>query len=293
MLNTTTAPDGGEPRRTNMNTPVIADWFHNCVTRGKKEVFCDIVRLTPEMAKYLLNENRSNRLVRAGVLETYKQDILKGRWALNGESIKIARDGSLIDGQHRCWAVAETGKTIKTLIMFGLDFDCRMTVDQGASRSSADYLAMEGVKYVKVVSGIARVLLHDKIGGGGARDGVTKLAIRSEYWENAAAYDSAAAFVVSKNQRVIGGQIAAAAALVVCRRISPSADDFIERFITGADLPPKSPILTVRNKILAQTRGHTIDRMRMICRAFDAWLEDKPLTRIFLKSKAVKKAVRK
>lgn len=280
ITKTASAPQVKPPQTVKKTT---ADWFHECVLRGRKEVFCEIVTLTPDIARFFLAANHSNRLVKTGVLETYKQDILSGRWALNGESIKFAKNGDLIDGQHRCWAVVETDKAIKTLVMFGIENDNRMTLDQGAARSSADYLMMEGeVKYVTIVAGVARTLLilrrglHSKAGG---LEGATRLAIRAEYWSNDKEINSAVVFCCGSRKQNVpsGGAVAASAALVLARRISPSADDFFDRLITGADLSKGSPILAVRNKFSGSKGLRPADKVRLILHAFEAWIDDRPL----------------
>lgn len=94
-----TPTDAGEQKRT--VPKVVADWFHDSVIRGRKEVFTDVVTLTPDMARLLLAANHENRVINKRAIQTYVDDIKSGRWALNGESIKVATDGSLNDGQQR------------------------------------------------------------------------------------------------------------------------------------------------------------------------------------------------
>lgn len=273
----------------------VADWFHQSVLRGRKEVFSEVIDLTPEIAKLLLHGNADNRRVYPNTLATYIADMKAGRWDINGESLKISTDGMMNDGQHRCWAVIESGVTIRVLITFGLARDSRVTLDQGKSRSTADYLSMEaGVKYATHVTAAARVLLYHRLGfshDSGAAKGVTRLAIRAEYWSNQRALDSAAYFCLGKqNVKIIGGGSIAIAALVLARKESPNADDFMSKFIKGNDLPDGDPILAVRTRLANTPRLSQVTKLAMIMRAFDAWLEGRSLTRVMAKTRKAKKA---
>lgn len=57
--------------------------------------------VTPEMAENILAARGPNRNVSASVINKYARDMLAGRWQLNGQTIKISKDGQLLDGQHR------------------------------------------------------------------------------------------------------------------------------------------------------------------------------------------------
>ncbi len=64
--------------------------------KNKKERFfshklCGSVRLT---------KNLKNRYIYISVIKTLMQEILRGRWKLNGEPIIIGRHGSVLNGQH-------------------------------------------------------------------------------------------------------------------------------------------------------------------------------------------------
>ena len=273
----------------------VADWFHARVLRGRKEVFSETIDLTPEVAKLLLHGNDDNRRVNPNTLSTYIADMKFGRWSLNGESLKVSTDGLLNDGQHRCWAVAESGVTVRTLITFGVARDSRMTLDQGKSRSTADYLAMEaGVKYAAAVTAAARVLLVRRLGYSsdlGAKAGITRLAVRAEYWANQRALDASAHFVLGKHSgiRVLGGASAAVAALALARKESANADDFMSKFIRGNDLPDGDPILTLRTRFANTPKLPQVTRLSMLMRAFDAWMEGRTMRSIPAKTRKAPK----
>jgi hypothetical protein len=96
------------------------------------------------MAAKLLSNNTRNRSVRRKNVEFFAKEILSGNWKLNAETIKVGRDGTLLDGQHRLYAVVETGMSIQCLLATDLDQDVFDTIDTGARRSAGDTLTVAG-----------------------------------------------------------------------------------------------------------------------------------------------------
>lgn len=105
-----------------------------------------IVKLTPELAEELLSRNPRNRAISNTNYRTIVRAIERGEWELNGEAIKLDADGLMLDGQHRCLAVIETGCTIETFLIEGLRTRAQETMDIGKSRSLANILSIRGEK---------------------------------------------------------------------------------------------------------------------------------------------------
>lgn len=132
-------------------------WLDRQLRRGETEVFSVVADLTPDLAQVLLTRNPDNRGIRARVLEM-QRDIEEGRWQMNGEPVIIATDGHLNDGQHRCEAVMNAGKAIKTLMVFGVARDTRYSVDTGSARTPGDMLQMRGIADANNVAAVAGYL---------------------------------------------------------------------------------------------------------------------------------------
>lgn len=115
--------------------------------------------ITPELATALIQRNTHNRLVSQVTVNKYADDLRAGRWGMNGEAIKIAEDGTLLDGQHRLWAVIETGISLDMLVVRGLPIKAQDTMDLGRKRSVSDALTIDRVKYASTVAAIAGLLL--------------------------------------------------------------------------------------------------------------------------------------
>ena len=102
--------------------------------------------ITPDHAKALLAKNIANRKLSEQTYGQYKRDIINGDWQLNGETIKIAEDGELIDGQHRLTACLMANRPIECILVEGLPNTVKQSIDNGKKRTFADRAAMMGIK---------------------------------------------------------------------------------------------------------------------------------------------------
>lgn len=119
-----------------MTTRGSSAWLYACIEKGRTEVFTEIVDLTPELAKTILDLNVDNRALRPTKLQQYISDAEKGAWQLNGETIVFSNTGLLNNGQHRCHMSKEAKMTVPVIMVFGVERDSRTTLDQGNTRSA-------------------------------------------------------------------------------------------------------------------------------------------------------------
>jgi hypothetical protein len=103
-----------------------------------------IKEVSPRMAQDLLGRNQRNRPVRVSHVRQLAEAMASGRWDFNGESIKIADDGTLIDGQHRLLALRDAGVSLPMVIVEGLPVPVQDTVDTGRRRKLSDVLFIAG-----------------------------------------------------------------------------------------------------------------------------------------------------
>jgi hypothetical protein len=134
-------------------------WFNECVERGKMEIFTQIMTVTPGLAAELLRRNPDNRNIKPAKVQHFARDMISERWAFNGETVIVGKDGDLNDGQHRLTALIEANKSLPFLFVFGVDRDTRTTLDQGSARTAGDYLAMDGHRYTNVSPTAARYIM--------------------------------------------------------------------------------------------------------------------------------------
>ena len=77
--------------------------------------------ITPDMADTYLQNNAHHRKVKQKKVDQYVKDLQEGDWHLNGKTITFDKNGRLLGGQHRLNAVVQSGKSLTTLVVRGLD----------------------------------------------------------------------------------------------------------------------------------------------------------------------------
>lgn len=110
-----------------------------------------IVELTPELAKEMLSNNYGrNRKIRRTVIKRYAEDIRDGKWCNEAsyiqDPIMISEKGELINGQHRCHAVVEAGKSIQVCVLYDVPESVFRFLDNGESRQLYDFLDTPSAK---------------------------------------------------------------------------------------------------------------------------------------------------
>lgn len=112
--------------------------------------------ITPQAAQEMLAHNTMNRPANKTQVEFYADTMKRGEWELNGETIKFAKDGTLLDGQHRLMAVVKANIPAPFVVVRGLDKEVFKTMDVGKKRTDGDILNVAGVRNGNLVAAIIR-----------------------------------------------------------------------------------------------------------------------------------------
>lgn len=171
---------------------------------------------------------------------------------MNGETIKVAKDGTLIDGQHRLQAVVDSGVSIESLVMRDMPIDVQDTVDTGRRRRLADILAIEGHSDTHAL-GAALSMLHrfrtgKRIDYSHAGAPSPQQALELLEREPGIRESVREARRVTKQ---VGGPIGVFGALHhLFTEVDPvAAKEFFDRLADGADLAKDDPLLHLRNQL--------------------------------------------
>lgn len=101
--------------------------------------------ITPRVATDWLNRNTGNRKLRDGVVDKYASDMLRGNWTECIVPIAFYENGDVADGQHRLWAIIESGTTQRFFVLRGLTREAGLNIDTGLGRSLVDNSRISGV----------------------------------------------------------------------------------------------------------------------------------------------------
>lgn len=122
----------------------------------------DNVVITPKKATAWLNITKAsgfkNRAINHKLLDKLCSDLKEGKWRINEETIKLDKEGVVIDGQHRLMACIKTGISFISAVAKNVDRDSFSTIDCGCARTPAQVLRMEGVKYPKTVAAVINTI---------------------------------------------------------------------------------------------------------------------------------------
>jgi hypothetical protein len=209
--------------------------------------------ITPPMAKEILAANTHNRPLRPGRVTQLASAIKRGEWKLNGETLKLAVDGTLIDGQHRLSAVLEAEAPIETLVMRDLPIEAQDTVDTGRKRRLADILKIEG--YADSHALAAGINMLHRLRSG----------LRIDYSQSGAPSAPQAIELIHREPEIVRsvtvartvakqvpGPIGVFIALhCVFFKVDPEpTEEFYQRLKDGAELQRGDPLLHLRNQLM-------------------------------------------
>ncbi len=102
-----------------------------------------VVTVTPETARQWLLTNNFNRAQRPDLVADYVRQIREGRWRRTHQGIAFSEKGTLLDGQHRLFAVVEAGIAVPMLVFVNEPLENHLAVDGGKRRTPLDVVRLE------------------------------------------------------------------------------------------------------------------------------------------------------
>lgn len=239
----------------------------------------EVVILDPPTAKLWLESQKRNRSIKERKVDQFADAIRRGEWTYNGQACAFDRGGHLLDGQHRCLAVIRAGKSIPTLVTWGIDADAQDTMDVGSARSFADALSMRGVKSASEVASVIRHLYffrrYERIGVRGEVPTIVQLhPIHDEFADRAEEAVKIGSAIKRAGIRV-PTSVTGLLYILFSQVDKDDADVFFDRLRTGLELSEDDPIYALRRLILKQmTKQYQIDVAHiaaLIIKAFNKW----------------------
>ena len=112
-----------------------------------------LMRITPSKARELIRTMETNRNKRTSALRKMKLAISVGKWFPTGDTIKLSKEGTLLDGQHRLSVIGEGVETYDMLCISGFDLEDINHFDQSSSRTMPDNLKLKGRPHATELSG--------------------------------------------------------------------------------------------------------------------------------------------
>lgn len=231
-----------------------------------------------------------NRALSQRTVEKYALAMLAGDWQVTGESIKFDKDGQLIDGQHRLSAIVQSGVTIQTVVVRGIEHAAFASMDQGRKRNTSDFLGIHGYANTAILAASAVRLI------GYERKGNFRKLQSQEQPRN----QEVLAFVQLHHAEIDQGiqivrrvgfhglaatpSLLAALFVLFVERDEEDAIGFFEALGSGAGLDEQHPILVLRNTLIqlkSGTRGVSQVDQNLVAaltiKAWNAWREGRSI----------------
>lgn len=229
----------------------------------------EVMHVTPRMAETWLESNTSNRRLSDRLVQKFAGMMKAGLWHYDGSPIRFDTEGKLIDGQHRLWALLESGTEQDFLVLTGLSPESFMTIDTGKSRSFGDILSIAhpGLADVNAVAAATAAIYRWEIG---LRGKALKSTGNGSYVSNEtmmAFYDMHQLRIPELARRAkttavkVPGMTTSMIALLmwIFEDIDATdADYFFGRLVDGVGLERAHPILALRNYLQRFQTGKSV-----------------------------------
>lgn len=211
----------------------------------------EMLNITPEMAAFILKSNTNNRPVRRNNLDSLTRDMIEGRYQFNGDSVRIDKNGVLLDGQHRLMAIVESGKSQKMILVTGLEPETMKTIDSGVKRTTGDRLSLSGYRYGNSIAAVLNII-HGIAHGAEKRN----LTSTEAFEVLDRHYDIESSLTATAGCPIVARScIAAIHYIATYTGHGAFADEFIEVFKSGHHTNPNHPARVARERIIRMKDG--------------------------------------
>lgn len=252
--------------------------------------------ITPEIAAMLLERNKENRKPKRRAITAYGRDMQAGEWHPDASDLKLAKDGTLIDGQNRCMAAIEFGVSFPTLIRTGLDKDARFHMDTGVKRTGGDTFLMMSKRDPNNISAAINMreryeVTVQQYGGQQTKNPRRVPMTHAELRDYLIEHPSVEAMLVlgSEMQRVGPGvprSVYVAALSMFAETSEKLARDFAEAFIEGRSSGTGDPILALMRylaraksptEMKSKSRNRNQQHLAAFVLAWNAWVQSEQI----------------
>jgi hypothetical protein len=248
-------------------------WMGQPVEAGEISPPARVIRWTPALAMQILdNNNDMNRSIRQARVEKYASDMRAGKWLMNGETIKFTKEGKLLDGQHRLWAVVLAEVPIDMLVIEGLDKEAMVTIDTGAARTFGDVASIRGLKNTNVVAAAARIMYWytRPQRGAFASASPTHSQLEDVLSDHPDLIEVARTVPKGTSKIVAPGPLTFVR--TVTRRINVAvSDEWMELLATGANMGTTHPVYLLRQRMLNRPLKFRMPSETIIALTIKSW----------------------
>jgi hypothetical protein len=213
------------------------------------------VRLTPKLAQAFLDTRSSGqRPIKAYHIRMLDNQLNNGCMMLNGETIVFDSNGCMVNGQHRCQAVVNTGVSFDVIVIRGVDPASVKTFDGGSRRSARDYLKGRGYPNAGDLATAVGMLYRYEHGDAFDYTIAISNPLIDEVLNRHEGLSDSISFNYGCRALCFGMANAGFAHYLFRGRDAKAADTMFRSLASGQDLKASSPILTLREHLIRMRR---------------------------------------
>ncbi len=251
-----------------------------------KKIITKIVEITPDMAAEMLEKNTMNRKISQLNVIRYANDMASGAWKQNGETIKIAVDGTILDGQHRLWAIIEAGVSVPMLVVYNVQTEAITTIDSGVPRLFNHLLKIKGSKHPATCAMITKFAWiyenYDKQMRTNSAKTETRNSVLEPYYdENRELIEHAAAVAECGAHHFVKSYMGFCF-YIFLKKNPQKAEEFIKLVKSGENLYTGHPIMTLRDKLtnnrISKVKLTVRETLAYYTKAWNAFLKGRDLS---------------
>lgn len=225
---------------------------------GVPDLDIDFVEITPEMAETILEtKNMNNRPLQTRYAQELVEERRAGRWIVNGSTICFDVDGNLIDGQHRLKQICMSEEAQACIVVKGLPSEAFATKDNNKTRSPATVLGLSGglkASHSSTAALAIRLLYAYDAGNLKSSQGLKLTPAATLELFNTKYRDIVKSIEFTKGMATrtfTPAHVLAAAHFIFSRQNKPIAETFLQQLATKVNVPEKSPVLALFNRLQA------------------------------------------
>lgn len=107
-------------------------------------IYAKLSTITPEMAAEMLTHNiENNRKINDDRVRSYADDMKNGKWMVTGQAIQFDENGTLIDGQHRLYAIVKAKTPVRMMVVSNLPTETIKVIDTMQARTVSQIERMQ------------------------------------------------------------------------------------------------------------------------------------------------------
>ncbi len=249
---------------------------------SNSELRLEMITMTPSMAASLLESGDNYRSTK-DVIYQMVDDMKNGKWQNNGETIKVDRNGVMLDGFHRCLSCVRSGCAFETCIAWNVEPEYLYSIDAGKPRTFNDALHHQNVRKYNLVAASVRLCWsyeHCSLTNFGVKLGV--LGLLDYFNTNLDIAD------IACDTRIAGGVLRPSVGCMIVKfadkRFGSQPIDFVDAISSGKGLRDGTGAFRLRDRLLRESRfGAGKMKLKtnhiaiLAVRAFNADLSGQPI----------------